>query len=481
MLRDSFYGAVSLLAPAATQFVLRVVVGRTLGDTALGLFTITVAVYFFALLVGGVGVNAALTRFVAHNTAAGHPTAALLRHGLRLSLLAAMVAGGTLYAGADIVSLRILDMAELVPMLRWVAIGLPGVVAGKAVLGYLNGLRRMRTYAAISLAQSLMALAVCGVLIQTGHGVESVAAGFVLSMGAMGACAVGVVFRELRGYEKGAGTTGTADLLHFGLFVTLTNGVGLVQSYTDSLMLGYFLAAREVGLYAVAILALQVVLLPGSAVQLATTPRIAGLWAERDRAAIKSLLETTMRVTGLVVLPVAFTAVVGREFIITLFMGAEFIHAARPLVLLMPGAVAITLWASVGAALSSTGHVKLAFGLSAASAAANVLLNAALIPSYGLAGAAMATSTSLLVGSVAACFLAQRVIGVSLDLRRLVLVALGTATGAVILNGLGLAPASILGAVAYLAAAFAICAATLLTVGERSWACKVLRSLRRTT
>jgi O-antigen/teichoic acid export membrane protein len=88
--------------------------------------------------------------------------------------------------------------------------------------------------------------------------------------------------------------------------------------------------------------------------------------------------------------------------------GAEFRGVVTPLWILLGGVVANALGSPDGRALLAQGRVEVNFAASALAAALNLGANFALIPSYGLEGAAWATAGTQLVWSLAVIWLARR-------------------------------------------------------------------------
>ena len=95
-------------------------------------------------------------------------------------------------------------------------------------------------------------------------------------------------------------------LFVFGFYVVLAGGVSTISNYTDSALLGYYLTAKDVGLYSVAIISLPVLSLPSSAVQVITSPMIAQYWGKNELGNIEKLINRCMKLSALYAVVVAF-------------------------------------------------------------------------------------------------------------------------------------------------------------------------------
>jgi O-antigen/teichoic acid export membrane protein len=111
-------------------------------------------------------------------------------------------------------------------------------------------------------------------------------------------------------------------------------------------------------------------------------------------------------------LPVFLAFVTGGRWLISLMYGDAYSDAYLPLVILSAGQVANALFGSVGLLLTMTGHERDVARWLTVSAACNILLATALIPFFGMVGAAGATVVSLLIWNLAFWRTAIRKVGV---------------------------------------------------------------------
>ncbi len=462
MLRDSMKAAISLVAPAATYFLIRLHVGRVLGEDALGIYSLVWAVYSFALLAATLGMGSGLTRYAAQLGGSPSRQSRILIVGLLQTVVTALLAAIVLIAVAQPMSTLVFGVEALAVLLQYAAVALPGAAVGKAVLGFLNGRRKFGTYALVSVAQNVAVVLCSLACIESGLGIRGATIGLLAPASAVGLASLGSLRSAIRlGIKSLHAVPFSRSLFTFGLLVTLTNGVGLVQGYTDTLMIGAYLGEREVGAYTAALLALQLTAFAGHAVQISTTPRIAAQWR---RGAIEDMCNTidhALNDMTAVVLPLAFSLALGSKLLVGFVFGDGFDNATSTLTLLMPGAAAIGIWSAVGTVLSSTGHVRTALRLSLLSAGVNVLLNAALIPALGIRGAAMATSTSLILGCTLEAYVVQKRLGVRLRWTQPALAGLLLALSAAALLLTARTPTTVLGMLLSWMGASVLCAAML--------------------
>lgn len=410
--RDVSFSFASLGITALVHFILRVFLARYLGAGDLGLYTLSFTVYSFGMLFSVFGIGAALTKYVAQYKEDTPKTKFLVSSGSITALLIGCATGLILYFCSAPIANIFFDMPELGGLLRIVSFVFPFIALEKATLGFLNGLRQMRLFALISITQSILTIILTIALVLCGYGPRGAVLSFVLPIVLMSLFSLFSIRKSLAKPKLEYCKPAIKMLLAFGGYVILANSVDRIQAYSDSIMLGYFMKEIDVGIYAVAILLSQAIRLPSQAIQMITSPTIATHWGNGNIDNIEKLINKAIKYTAVFIVPVSFLVVFLAREIITLIFSVEFVPAVFPFQILVIGAVVGAIQASVGGALSSTAYVSMIFKISGITSVANVILNLLLIPRLGITGAAIATSTSMVVGVLLHLYFTQRLIGV---------------------------------------------------------------------
>lgn len=118
------------------------------------------------------------------------------------------------------------------------------------------------------------------------------------------------------------------------------------------------------------------------------------LWSEGRTDRITELAGRVTRYTTLLVLLMVVGLAVLADRIVPLYYGEPFAVATVPLLLLLPGAVGFAIARPLQAICQGSGQLKTLIVAVGIAAVLNVVLNAALIPIFGMNGAAVATSTA---------------------------------------------------------------------------------------
>lgn len=182
--------------------------------------------------------------------------------------------------------------------------------------------------------------------------------------------------------------------------------LGLMIYNADMIFLRFLRGTADVGYYAAAYTLISFLINLGIAYSLSLLPTLTRL--EADPRAQHALYHTAIAHVYAVALPLAVGGVLVSAKIVRLVFGAEFGPAAIALGILL-FSIPLSLVRDIPIiALMSRGRERLVLQVTAIAAALNVVLNALLIPPYGIAGAAAATAVTEGVRMVIAGLLARR-------------------------------------------------------------------------
>lgn len=164
--------------------------------------------------------------------------------------------------------------------------------------------------------------------------------------------------------------------------------------HIDIVMLRAIVGSEVTGFYKAALQLAEYIWIVPIALQLLLLHSTATLWSEGRTDEITNLATKLTRYTVLLVIIMAIGVAVLADRFIPLYYGSEFTDAIIPLLLLLPGAVGFAIARPLQAISQGSGKMKTLIIATGAGAGINLVLNAILIPFYGMYGAAIATSVS---------------------------------------------------------------------------------------
>tara|TARA_R110002096_G_scaffold107616_3_gene235606 strand:- start:14510 stop:15931 length:1422 start_codon:yes stop_codon:yes gene_type:complete len=195
--------------------------------------------------------------------------------------------------------------------------------------------------------------------------------------------------------------------------LALQDGASLLVSYSDILVLSFFVGPTEIGIYFAATRIAQIVGFVRFAASAGTANVFSKLNAEGKTDELKALSRATIRISfWLSVIACAGLAVAG-PLLLKLF-GAGFTSGYPVLLVLMAGLLLQAAFSSAEDLLNMTGHQGMTASSYFGALLVNLVLNLALIPYFGLLGAAVATSISIGFRVIYLAFGVRARLGISL-------------------------------------------------------------------
>jgi len=384
-----------LSTPVALLLV--VVQSRFLAPSGRGTFVLAVlSVTILARLLGQLGLAV---------TARMRERELELRHLVLRAFALALVLGA---AGAGLVvlsspatgvdtDLALVAAAALVPNVVW-----------QTVSGVLLGLARVRAWNAIQALSPILTLVGMLVLVVgLGGGVRAALVAWTGAHVATALFALALSRRVWRPLARPALFDRHArTMLRLALAMGGVQVVNLVGYRAELFVLEWHEGVAAVGIYSIAMQAAEAMwLIPAAIATAITGPAVHDDEADATRLVSRSALKGLLYTAG-----AALVVGAAGPFAIPLLFGADFAGAATPLALLLPGVV---LYAPVTVLVVylSVRHARphLSLAVSVVAAVVTTALAVALIPPYGVAGAAVASAVGYAAGGALAWLLYRRV------------------------------------------------------------------------
>jgi O-antigen/teichoic acid export membrane protein len=171
--------------------------------------------------------------------------------------------------------------------------------------------------------------------------------------------------------------------------------VYLLLSRTDLIMLGSLRGARDAGVYVVSARAAELLSVVMGAANTALAPKIARFHKANDHVALQRLLTAASRRVLLATLPLATFLIVAAHPLLDWLYGREYTEGATALRILAIAQLVIVAGGPLGTVLDMSGFERTNLLSMIVAVVVNGILNLALIPRYGVTGAATATLISV--------------------------------------------------------------------------------------
>ncbi len=201
------------------------------------------------------------------------------------------------------------------------------------------------------------------------------------------------------------------EWLRSALPLMLITGMQIMNARTDIIMLGSMKGPKEAGIYAVADRGAEFISFVLLAINTTLAPTVASLYASGDMKKLQYIINKSTRIILLFSLPIGLALIVFGHWFLLPF-GEAFTQGRATLAILSFGQIVNASMGSVGLLLVMTGHERRAAAGVGISAVLNVILNALLIPKWGIAGAAIATASSMITWNILLAVWVYKTIGI---------------------------------------------------------------------
>lgn len=397
-------------------FIITIFLGRILGPEDLGLYRMASTVYGIAILIAGIGIPAAMIKFVAATRDDRNKSNSIVSSGVVTSFLIGIVFSVFFYHLSGMFE-GIFKMQGLSELLKLLSPVFPFTLVSGALLGLLNGRREMKKFGIAMIVQSVLMLVISVSLIYLDFGAAGAMIGVV--MASIGSClfllwvSMGYFEFRLEGYFQT-----TKEIMRFGFIVLAAGAFNDINNQMDILLVGYFLMSTDLGYYSAAITLSRSFWFIPLSVQKITYPATAEYWRKNNHLILNTMIDKTMKYCTLILLLIGLgIGFFANEIIIFLFK-ENFIYAVLPLRILLIGTVIRgCIVQPIGGSLSGIGRPDLELKISAFMMAINVPLDIILIPQFGIIGAAIAATISLIGGALINLYLVIRKLSIKIDFR----------------------------------------------------------------
>jgi len=406
---DVGWATLSLLAMMAVGFILSIVLGNFFDAAGLGAYSMVLTVWTIASLTAGIGIPMAVIKFVAEYVDRPKICNSIISSSMLLGTVSGLAVTAVLFLTSDIIE-GYMNIPNLGHLLRIVSFSFPFIVNNEIFLGALNAYREMKVFAALEIFRRGGILFITLILVWLGMGVAGAVIALVI---APALTTLMILFIHGKYFKFGLFNTRRTlgKITKFGGQLYAASSIGIINSHAATLLIGFYLTDSDVGIYAVALMFFNAMMLIPHAIQKITYPAFATHIAKKRNALIKKMMRFTMQFS-LIMMSVACLILVFYydDIIGLIFPGKEaFLMAVEPLILLAIVGVPFGVIVPVGAILISAGRADLSLKITIVQAIVNIGMAMFLIPLSlnlfgfqlgGLNGAAIALGANFIVGLV---------------------------------------------------------------------------------
>lgn len=391
---------VATLCLLAFQFLTRVLVIHSITVQQWGDFSLGLALTSLLALLSSFGVPTAVARSLAFETTV-EDRWKVVRTASTVTFSAAVATAVLVYVFASQIA-GAFHKPELAPVLSLFSVTVAATMVSQVLAGFFQGLERVAPNAIFNqILNPALFLVFTSLFLFFGWGFEGALLGYVVSWVASLAALAAYTALRLRPALASVSTRefegdATARIPFFELAITLFGVAALayVTSYGDTIILGLFKPSTAVAQYSTAMTLARLFLVSAGTITYIYLPVSARLRRERDFGTLRRSYVTSSRWLLAIALPLFFVFFFDAGPSLRFTFGAPYVVAAPALEILTLASFVAVLLGPAPPALGGMGESRLIMGFTLASSVVNIGLSFAIIPLYGLLGAAIAWSVA---------------------------------------------------------------------------------------
>lgn len=383
----------------AISFVASVFMASILGDTGYGMVALALP---FLFIISGI-LNFGFPEGVARN----YPRAVdeserrgLLVTPFVVAIPLAIIGSGMLFLAAEPISVGVFGDSNLVVVLQIVAIAIPINVLLNLLLGTLRAVERpVERSLARSIVFPIVRFSVIITLVMLGYGAAGATGAYVAAAALAAMIALYYVHKHTPLFDRDIVVNLQArSLLSFSIPLMGSAIIIQLMNNADTLLIGVLIdSVGSVGQYNAAFVLAQTTLLFYTSLGFMYVPEVSRLHEGKGDEEAKEVYQVMTKWILFISLPFTLTAFVFPEFILTFIYTPAYTQATLPFVTLMLGLLTHVMVGHNKNTLIAFGDTRAILLTDVTTLLVNIFLNVALIPKYGILGAAVATSTAYVI------------------------------------------------------------------------------------
>jgi len=404
---------VGLMLNRFLAFLSKIIIARSLSSTEYGILNLGLAVFSVLVIISLAGVLDGVARYIPYYRSVGDNSRVrgTLYSSIKITLSISVIMSTIIFISATELSEKIFDSEELSDILRIFSIAIPFWVSTRVFTSASIGFKRVDISVAIEALHQIVRIVSIVALLLLGFGIVGVAFGYLLAF-VISPFAGYYLLRKVLPSREHKTKAIDRELLSYSWPLLLASFSIVILSWTDTLMLGYFTTEDWVGVYNASINAAEILAIIGATVGSLLLPIITEFYSNGNFTSIRKMYKIVTKWIFGLSFPLLLLYFLFSNYILEILYGLEYTPGSVVLPVLVFGYFIRRLFLPSDYIIRSVGKTKFIMTVSWITAFINILLNAILIPLYGIAGAAASTTFSSVLFSLANLGYSYKLIGI---------------------------------------------------------------------
>jgi len=410
LIKSSMIVFIGIFISKIFTYLYRIVVARSFGPEIYGIFALGLVFFGFSSGMASFGIWDGIVRFIPIYRAKKEKENIryLIKFSKKILLFSGIVFGAILFFASEYIVQTFFHDDRLVLFLKIFAILIPIQIFSGMYFGIMRAYEKISANSfGVNILQSTIKFLFLLLLIFIGmESIFAITSSYFI--GILGGLIFSYLYCRIKlknifgktSLPKNSRSKIGKDLFSYSwpliIFALITN----LAFWIDSLLIGFFNGVYWVGIYNVAVPLALLLLLASEVFTVLFFPLITRELFSKNKLTVEQLSKQVTKWVFLVNFPLFLIIILFPETIIQIIFGSEYLQASTVLRLLALGQFPFSLAFISSNLLLAKGKSKLILKNLIFIGIVNFILNYTLIPLYGINGAALATSISLILLSI---------------------------------------------------------------------------------
>jgi len=399
-------------------YIFTLIITRCYGAESMGIFALAFTVLQISSIIGRLGMDTALLRFVAEYSSQGQWDSARKVHqrALKIVLPFSFLVFLSIYMTSPYITKYIFHKEYLTDSFKIAAAGVPPLALLSINMESIRGLKKIKEYSFLQHTGTFLfsSILLTAALFTTKE-IYTPLIIYVISIFLMFALSILLWLRSIHSVQSTNASPPPPStlltlpnnyfaILNVAIPMLLSSSLGLIMQWTDTIMLGMLRTESEVGVYAVSVKVAMLTSITLFAINSIAVPKFAEFYGRGDIEGLGNLAQQVTKMIFWTSSPFLLTFSFFPSFVLGIF-GEQFKEGAVALVILTCGQFINAISGPVTNILNMTDNHNIVQLIVFISTIINIILNLVLIKPHGINGAAIASLTSIAFWNISMVFI----------------------------------------------------------------------------
>ena len=384
-------------------FILFVLIARHISNAEFGFFCLGYAVIKILSAISGLGFNRGIPRYISFQIGKGkkYKARSAIYSSFVITTLFSLFLAGLLFLNAGFVS-SLFNKPGMAGTLKTMSLIIPFMTLNELLSSYLRGLKDatgkvyfqqiLRPLFAVGLVSSVVIFSLSYIWVLRVYAIS-----FVLTFILLFFYAKRKIFNY---FPVDSYVPVAKEIIVFSLPLLGAGLVFQIMMWTDTLVLGFLTSARFVGVYHCALRIAMFLTITVISAGFIYLPLVSDFYSQKNLQKIRALYAVVTKWTFVITLPLFYFILFAQEQVLFYSFSAKYITAGAPLKILAIGYIISTFFGLNGATCIALGKTRVIIISQVIALVVNLSLDLLLIPKYGIIGASIASSVSLVLVNI---------------------------------------------------------------------------------